>query len=422
MDLSTILLSFVEMFSVFLIYNVLVSKKIFRNIAIYLFCAIITSLIYVFLRIEYNSDPLIILIVGLFFNSIFISKIENKETIVVTIEIVLSGIILLIFELMTTFIIHIILGDKDVEAVSYLALLTTIMLSMIIILAKNLKNRELRLTEFISKFKNINIIVLNLFIFFLFIKMLAINDLLNTNIVVQITLLGIMLIGINVYFYIYLYKTINQKKKNEIQKSFNPLINELMSKVKANEHEYKNHLNVIYGITQVAKEEELRQKIKEYIGTITANNEEFSRLLHIENTIIKAILYNKIQMAEKLGVSCIYSVTSDLKYIPVDDSELTVIFSNLLNNAIEATSMIKNKEMEVIIGEDKDQYYITVMNRTEGMNPINLMNIFKIGYSTKGEGRGYGLYNVKKIVEKYKGKIQISLDSDILTLSIILDK
>lgn len=45
-----------------------------------------------------------------------------------------------------------------------------------------------------------------------------------------------------------------------------------------------------------------------------------------------------------------------------------------------------------------------------------------MGYSTKGEGRGYGLYNVKNIVDKYKGKIQISLDDDIVDIKILFYK
>ena len=45
-----------------------------------------------------------------------------------------------------------------------------------------------------------------------------------------------------------------------------------------------------------------------------------------------------------------------------------------------------------------------------------------MGYTTKGEGRGYGLYNVKNIVDKYKGKIQIGLDESLISIKIIFFK
>ena len=84
--------------------------------------------------------------------------------------------------------------------------------------------------------------------------------------------------------------------------------------------------------------------------------------------------------------------------------------------------MIKKKELEVFIDEDNKYYSINVKNRTEGVKLSDLSNIFKMGYSTKGEGRGYGLYNVKNIVDKYKGKIQISLDDDIVDIKILFYK
>lgn len=254
------------------------------------------------------------------------------------------------------------------------------------------------------------------------IKVLVSNNVMNTKIIIPITILGLIIIGINCYFYVYLYKTLNEKKKSEIKTSFNPLINDLMGKLKANEHEYKNHLNTIWSIAQVTNPEEIKEKLQEYITNIVDDTEEFSMLLNVENTIIKAVLYNKGQRAEKLGVKYTYNVRSNFKDILLDNAELTVILSNLLNNAIEATSMIKKKELEVFIEEDNKYYIIDVKNRTEGLKIEDLGNIFKIGYSTKGEGRGYGLYNVKSIVDKYRGKIQMSLDDDIISIKILFSK
>ena len=145
-------------------------------------------------------------------------------------------------------------------------------------------------------------------------------------------------------------------------------------------------------------------------------------MLDVENTIVKAVLYNKAQRAEKLGVTYNYKVTTNLKNISLDNSELTVILSNLLNNAIEATSMIKKKEMEVTISEENKYYIVSVKNYTENIDAESLSNIFKMGYTTKGEGRGYGLYNVKELVDKHKGKIEIDLKDDIINITIKFPK
>lgn len=422
MNIMSIGISFIEILAILLIYNILINNNVFKGISRIGILSIITSFIYSLFTIVYDTDTLIILIGVLFLNSIVISKFEEKDTIVTFIELVVSTLLVLGFELIISFIVYVTMGDDNLSPTVYLILVTCIMSILIYLLNTNKFIKNIKFSNLFSKYKSINIIILNLFVFFLFIKVLMGNKLMNTKIIIPITILGLILIGINCYFYVYLYKTLNEKKKSEIKTSFNPLINDLMGKLKANEHEYKNHLNTIWSIAQVTNQEEIKEKLQEYISNIVDDTEEFSMLLNVENTIIKAVLYNKGQRAEKLGVKYTYNVKSNLKNISLDNSELTVILSNLLNNAIEATSMIKKKELEVFIDEDNKYYSINVKNRTEGVKLSDLSNIFKMGYSTKGEGRGYGLYNVKNIVDKYKGKIQISLDDDIVDIKILFYK
>ena len=422
MNIISIGISFIEILAILLIYNILINNNVFKGISRIGILSIITSFIYSLFTIVYDTDTLIILIGVLFLNSIVISKFEEKDTIVTFIELVVSTLLVLGFELIISFIVYVTMGDDNLSPTVYLILVTCIMSILIYLLNTNKFIKNIKFSNLFSKYKSINIIILNLFVFFLFIKVLMGNKLMNTKIIIPITILGLILIGVNCYFYIYLYRTLNEKKKSEIKTSFNPLINDLMGKLKANEHEYKNHLNTIWSIAQVTNQEDIKEKLQEYIANVVDDTEEFSMLLNVENTIIKAVLYNKGQRAEKLGVKYTYNIKSNFKDISLDDSELTVILSNLLNNAIEATSMIKQKELEVFIDEDSKFYSINIKNRTEGIKIEDLSNIFKMGYSTKGEGRGYGLYNVKDIVDKYKGKIQIALDDDIVDIKILFYK
>ena len=422
MDIISIGISFIEILAIFLIYNVLINDNIFKEITKKIILSIVTIIIYSLFITLYDTDALIIFVGMLFLNSMIISKIEDKDTIVTFIEFIVSALLMLGFELIISFIVYVTMGNDDLSPTTYLILVTCIMSMLIYLLNTNKSIKKMEFSNFFSKYKSINIIILNLFVFFLLIKVLVSNNVMNTKIIIPITILGLIIIGINCYFYVYLYKTLNEKKKSEIKTSFNPLINDLMGKLKANEHEYKNHLNTIWSIAQVTNPEEIKEKLQEYITNIVDDTEEFSMLLNVENTIIKAVLYNKGQRAEKLGVKYTYNVRSNFKDILLDNAELTVILSNLLNNAIEATSMIKKKELEVFIEEDNKYYIIDVKNRTEGLKIEDLGNIFKIGYSTKGEGRGYGLYNVKSIVDKYRGKIQMSLDDDIISIKILFSK
>ena len=63
---------------------------------------------------------------------------------------------------------------------------------------------------------------------------------------------------------------------------------------------------------------------------------------------------------------------------------------------------------------------VLIKNNILGLNidPSAIETFFKKGFSSKGNGRGYGLYNVKKIVKKYKGSIYARVVEDYLVIEI----
>ena len=95
MEMMSLVISFIEMTSIFLIYNVLINGDIKKNICKKILLSVVISLIYFIFTNIYYADPLIILIGILFLNSMIISKQENKDTIVTYIEFIVSSIILL---------------------------------------------------------------------------------------------------------------------------------------------------------------------------------------------------------------------------------------------------------------------------------------------------------------------------------------
>ena len=56
---------------------------------------------------------------------------------------------------------------------------------------------------------------------------------------------------------------------------------------------------------------------------------------------------------------------------------------------------------------------ITVDDTGKGIKAENLEFIFENGYSTKGEGRGTGLHQVKTMVENFGGKITVESQEDV---------
>ena len=126
-----------------------------------------------------------------------------------------------------------------------------------------------------------------------------------------------------------------------------------------------------------------------------------------------------IRLCDQLGINLSHEIKTNLENSILDDTEITIIISNLLNNAIEATKNAINKNISIDIRK-LERYKIEVKNSILGLNinPNEIETFFKKGFSSKGNGRGYGLYNVKKIVKKYKGSIYARVVEDYLVIEI----
>ena len=90
---------------------------------------------------------------------------------------------------------------------------------------------------------------------------------------------------------------------------------------------------------------------------------------------------------------------------------LITVIGNLLDNAFDAMNegddYQAQKELMFGIYSRPGAVLITVDDTGRGICKSDLDVIFENGFSTKGEGRGTGLYQVKSMVENFGGKITV---------------
>jgi len=150
--------------------------------------------------------------------------------------------------------------------------------------------------------------------------------------------------------------------------------------------------------------------------------ENMERMLRIDNTVVTAIIYNKINEASKNNIEFNYHIQEGARF-PFKDHELSEVLNNLLDNSFEAVliSNCDTKKVFLNIGHFEENCIIEIGNTGERIEFNHISKIFDRGYSTKvGENRGYGLYNVKKIVESYGGRIQLSFEDNYTIFNIKL--
>lgn len=409
---------FIEMMINTLLYDNLFNAKKHKRHIFYVIIVMICSLLFYKFSSINNALVYIVLLVT---EIIAIAYVDKKDNVLVLTEMIVSVVVSFILQIITVSIVYLISGKTKEYRDLHLAIYAISIFSIIMFLKKIRKKKDVNFEKYVEDNILISIIFLNIFSLFMIFKMVYDNRILYTDIAIQINIFILINIFFNMSFYRTIHKTILKNKNIEVKSTYNPLIDEIIQNMKASEHEYKNHINMIYSMIQVSKSiPEIKEKASNYIGHIQ-NKNSFSKVLDIENTVVKAVIYSKLVECEQLGINLSYDIKTNMQDLCLEDTEITIILSNLLNNAIEATKNATDRKIMVDI-RYLERYKIQVKNSISGLNinPEEIENFFKKGFSSKGKGRGYGLFNVKKIVKKYKGNIYARVVEDFLVIDIYI--
>ena len=186
----------------------------------------------------------------------------------------------------------------------------------------------------------------------------------------------------------------------------------LVDSMRANNHDFTNKLHVILGLIQM----ELYEEAVTYIENISiVQRTTISKIMNMVNEpAVAALLIGKVARASELNAKfilregCCYANTD----MAIPAEALVTIIGNLIDNALEAMNekgVDSEKPKELLFGiySRPGAVLLTVDDTGSGITKENLKHIFEYGYSTKGEGRGTGLYQVKKMVDGLNGTISV---------------
>ncbi|WP_078435120.1 DcuS/MalK family sensor histidine kinase [Metabacillus halosaccharovorans] len=179
--------------------------------------------------------------------------------------------------------------------------------------------------------------------------------------------------------------------------------------LRAQSHEFMNRLHVILGMVRMEFYDELMDFINEIVDHRV--NEVSYVTKDIKDPVLAGFIMGKLSTARENKVEMKIDNETIIPK-PSEDHvthELITIIGNVIDNAIEAMSEMKEKKLKVKLNYNKNQLLIKVRDSGPGIKEEQFTHIFKKGYSTKGQNRGYGLYLVSKSVETLGGSIQLNL-------------
>ena len=194
-------------------------------------------------------------------------------------------------------------------------------------------------------------------------------------------------------------------------------IKDLNNTLRAQRHDFLNHLQVVYSLIEMDEYTEASNYIEMVYGDIKKVN----RVLKTSDAAINALLQAKELDCEDRGISVHMKISTRLDKLKIPSWEMCRVLGNLIDNAIDATEENDNRFVEIEIFEESENYGFIVKNNGDMIFQDMKDKIFQPGFTTKGEkGQGMGLAISKEIVEKYGGSIDVDSNESITIFKVMI--
>ena len=174
-------------------------------------------------------------------------------------------------------------------------------------------------------------------------------------------------------------------------------------KTKSFRHDIKNHITVVKELLENQKTEAALQ----YVEGMDDLSADISFPVSTNHPILDILLGNKLGIAEenKIEVQCSLVVPYPCG---ISDIDFCIMLGNALDNAVLACNRISSGK----------QKYIHVTGKIQG--DFLLMEIENSYYGRKMIQSGTGLRNIRAVVEKYQGAMEIRTEGEKFVLSLLV--
>lgn len=201
------------------------------------------------------------------------------------------------------------------------------------------------------------------------------------------------------------------EKDLRLQQEMAAEIKRIQEKSRLLKHDMKNHSLVLLSYLNEGNVEEA----KAYISQIIDNLNKIYSYINVGNSLLNYILNSKLSVAKDKGMD-IKAEIENMEFEYISSVDFSALLNNMLDNAIEAGVVSKKKSIELIIGKRKGFDTITVKNSID----TSVLDTNPELKSTKKEkGHGFGVAQIKSIVEKYQGMIDIYEDNNYFIVNVV---
>lgn len=225
------------------------------------------------------------------------------------------------------------------------------------------------------------------------------------------------------FFALYLYERLakqaetirNQERYEEHLKMQVKHLDEMLvaqNQLRKFKHDFSNH---VIGINSYLEEKDF-DGAKKYVGSLSELIDSDKSTIKTGNIALDAIISTKKAIAESKNIEFVTKTQIPPK-LPIDPVDISVIFGNALDNAIEACDRVNSaeKKISLTLTKQNENIFCKIVNSS----PKTQKSAFKTSKADKAN-HGFGLENIKSTLSKYNCEPNITYEDNEFVLKFII--
>lgn len=229
----------------------------------------------------------------------------------------------------------------------------------------------------------------------------------------------LLLVNIIVYLIYEKAEKSNQKlielelvnQKNDIDMQYLELLEKKNETMNIMAHDYKNNILTISNMSD-------SNEVKEYINNMVGEIAKYNRIAKTQNRLLDVILSKYTDICNDKGIKFETDIMTDnLGFI--NSYDISSLFNNILDNAVEAASLSSNKYINLEITNSLNSYHRIIATNSCDNEPHNEKG--KLITTKKNiDAHGFGTKSIRKIVNKYDGELQWEYNNELRQFKLII--
>lgn len=207
------------------------------------------------------------------------------------------------------------------------------------------------------------------------------------------------------------YGRLNRLLEQQVNSQLNHYkkLEELNSEIREFRHDFNNHIKCLESMLTTKNYADAQK----YLGKITSMMPSGEFLFRTGNYVADAILTETQENNKNVQIEFNGLIPQN-----IDNADLCVVLSNAMSNASEACSELNGTNTITVYGNLQQGVFILIVKNPTANNGYS--DTFLKTSKPDKQSHGFGLTNIRRVVKKYDGTMNVLLKDGIFTLSLTM--